>query len=1569
MPPLFFCEDKKMADIDALNLIISGSSDKAVKAISELITSLTGLNAALANYSKDSMYVKGMASLATGLNNVSGAIDSLDAEKIKGISKQIGNLATNGEKLSKLSFVSIFSSMGAASEKASVKTKKMVDDISKAYGITSKKGISDLTESINRFYSSVGDDNALKAASNDVKDVIAQYTSLEKVIDETYSKVRNWISHTNFAIPKGATNEFLDDFERMRGILGIKNTTTDVTKGMGLDTVIPEMNQALGTNFNVDNIQDGLREIVDYLEQGRDGWEDYESQQRDAIAASDEMANTLDRLYESINKVREASASVDKNGFLTGDSVLDGVGFDDLGDLAPIEEESKKVVDSLNDIQQEIKETQEIANPFEGITRGLSSLQDINLTADQFAGLKTVSSAIKVFGDDKAVTASVNLPRIASGLASLSGITLPDNAEQLRTLGNALGTFGSKAATRAQGLPNLIEGLRQLQYVKIPDLEGIYQLAGALNRLGSPKIETAIKNMPLLATSFRDMVVALKDAPQVSAETIRLAEAMAQLATASKSTGNSVQKSSVGINMLKGAISASFPTFQRAQKHTFSLAAAFGKLYASYFLVFRLVRKLGSAIEYSSKLTEVQNVVAHTFGEATSAVDEFADRAILDFGMAELSAKQFASRFQAMGTTMGISSKQIADANALIYRKIEGNKTAYTDLGESMSDVSINLTKLTADYASFFNMDYEDVADDMASIFTGQTRPMRQYGIDLTNATLKEWAMKNGIDANIKSMTQAEKTMLRYQYVMANSGHIMGDFERTQNTWANVVRTIGQQFQKLGRIIGEGFINQLKPALIAFRGFMNTVIDLTEKTLNAFGKLLGWQIDIEDVGVTMSDDMGDYADYLDDAAGSAKKLNSQLRAIDELNNLSASDGNGSGSGEEPDNWNSAYQNRATEGIPDIKVYKSEVESWFDLGSRIKDKLIDGFNNINWNEVSNKVKGNAQGFVDMLKGLLFPNSAKKTLGGEFGKFLANVVNTGFDWLVVATGDKDLWKAAGVNIADFFIQFFENLDPEDMANTVDNIVQGLFSMVFTAAGKLNEPENRKKIAGKIAELFKNLDAKTWAEVLGTLAIAIPAITVVRVGKWFLTDGVKKLFVEWLSKQLGEKAVSTAVTEGATVGTELGTTIGMSFGEALSSAFAGELGTMDLSVIAGAGTTAEIGGTAAAGGIAGVLATILGARTGLGLGESIGMLRDSQFLDPDAYGDYSKFGGVFTMFKDLGIAIKDCVTDVEIFKGAMKSWSEDLRNDKDVQFWYDPENGIWAKMVKGIKDFSTNAGEYFYGENGFWQRAYNKGVEIGDFFYNPKTGVWAKIGKAVTDFVKESGEKVYGEDGFWSKAYDKGKEVGDFFYGENGVWAKTGNKITDFVKNAGQAIYGENGFWAKMYNKGKEVGEFFYGENGFWAKVWDKAAEIKDNIEKLFKGGLHFEWDSNNGYDVENEVVKKALELLHLPTKIPALKVDWYADGGFPMPGSLFVAGEAGAEMLGTVGGRTAVASNGEITGISDTIRSTSSEEIALLRQQNQLLQAILQKEGLTDGKLFRSVRNSAREWEKMTGNPAF
>lgn len=85
---------------------------------------------------------------------------------------------------------------------------------------------------------------------------------------------------------------------------------------------------------------------------------------------------------------------------------------------------------------------------------------------------------------------------------------------------------------------------------------------------------------------------------------------------------------------------------------------------------------------------------------------------------------------------------------------------------------------------------------------------------------------------------------------------------------------------------------------------------------------------------------------------------------------------------------------------------------------------------------------------------------------------------------------------------------------------------------------------------------------------------------------------------------------------------------------------------------------------------------------------------------------------------------------------------------------------------------------------------------------------------------------------------------------------------------------------------------------------------------------------------------------------------------------MAGENGIpEIAGTVGGKTAVAGGAEITGISDTIRATSSEEVALLRQQNVLLQAILEKEfGISQNDIGKAAQNWARERQRA-GKTAF
>ena len=91
--------------------------------------------------------------------------------------------------------------------------------------------------------------------------------------------------------------------------------------------------------------------------------------------------------------------------------------------------------------------------------------------------------------------------------------------------------------------------------------------------------------------------------------------------------------------------------------------------------------------------------------------------------------------------------------------------------------------------------------------------------------------------------------------------------------------------------------------------------------------------------------------------------------------------------------------------------------------------------------------------------------------------------------------------------------------------------------------------------------------------------------------------------------------------------------------------------------------------------------------------------------------------------------------------------------------------------------------------------------------------------------------------------------------------------------------------------------------------------------------------------------------------------FADGGFPTEGQLFVAREAGAEMVGSIGRRTAVANNDQIVGgIASGVASANEEQNELLREQNTLLRAILEKESgvYIDGKhLASSVEKHQRE----------
>lgn len=107
---------------------------------------------------------------------------------------------------------------------------------------------------------------------------------------------------------------------------------------------------------------------------------------------------------------------------------------------------------------------------------------------------------------------------------------------------------------------------------------------------------------------------------------------------------------------------------------------------------------------------------------------------------------------------------------------------------------------------------------------------------------------------------------------------------------------------------------------------------------------------------------------------------------------------------------------------------------------------------------------------------------------------------------------------------------------------------------------------------------------------------------------------------------------------------------------------------------------------------------------------------------------------------------------------------------------------------------------------------------------------------------------------------------------------------------------------------------------------------------------------------------------PPKVPKVSIDWYANGGFPNKGQLFVANEVGPEMVGTMDGRTAVANQQEITtGIANAVYpAVYNAVVAAMSEANNNVNITLQGDA---DKLFTMVQDKANSYTNMTGQAAF
>ena len=212
-----------------------------------------------------------------------------------------------------------------------------------------------------------------------------------------------------------------------------------------------------------------------------------------------------------------------------------------------------------------------------------------------------------------------------------------------------------------------------------------------------------------------------------------------------------------------------------------------------------------AAVKFASDMTETGNKVNEVFGSNAKAVDRWADNSLRKMGLAKQSAMDYAASYGDLGSSM-----QLTDEINYKY--------------------STSLVQLAADMASFKNISADRAQLALTGIYTGETESLKALGIVMTDANLQVYALANGYTKKYSEMTQAEKVMLRYEYVMSASKNSMGDFARTSSGTANQTRMLGENAKETSAILGEVLAPTVNTIITSTNGLLDKIKQLNPES-------------------------------------------------------------------------------------------------------------------------------------------------------------------------------------------------------------------------------------------------------------------------------------------------------------------------------------------------------------------------------------------------------------------------------------------------------------------------------------------------------------------------------------------------------------------------------------------------------------------------------------------------------------------------------------------------------------------------------------------------------------------
>lgn len=581
------------------------------------------------------------------------------------------------------------------------------------------------------------------------------------------------------------------------------------------------------------------------------------------------------------------------------------------------------------------------------------------------------------------------LSKVAAGISQIKNAVNNMNTGDFANKMNRISTSLSNLKAQTDSLKisasigNQLAAINQA-ITNLPDTPGekLRNLASGLQ----PLSELGRSNM----TSFINQ---LKKLPEVitdleKADIGKFTQQMKDLASAMKPFADEMNKVSSGFSAFPSRIQRLITsteqyngTVKRATTSTNAWNSALKAI--SFAAIYRAAAKfLGIAIAKSSQYTEDLNLFTVSMGKYAEEAYNYA---------------------QKVSEVMGIDPAEWMRNQGVFNTIITGFGVA----GDKAAFMSKNLTQLGYDLASFYNIDFASAMQKVQSGISGELEPLRRLGYDLSVARLEQERLNLGIDKSVASMTQAEKSQLRYYAMMTQVTQVQGDMARTLENPANMLRVLRAELEQAARAVGNIFIpilTKVLPIAIAVASALQEIIAAIAALFGVTVKSPKWG----DAIGSASAGSGAIADNMDSAAGSAKELKRYLAGFDELNVLpDQSNGGGGGGagggGGGPDFPTPGYDFLDNAVTKKIDAWKKKLQPFVDWVKDNLDLILEAAEGIAaaflaWN-ISNSLISGIDNLSRFFKGL--PKGGLFTLGSiglisdlnEFMKALKDIQENG------------------------------------------------------------------------------------------------------------------------------------------------------------------------------------------------------------------------------------------------------------------------------------------------------------------------------------------------------------------------------------------------------------------------------------------------------------------------------------------------------------------------------------------------------------------------------------------------